>query len=417
MKKRLKRAGVVVAISLVVLVGGYFLLDRLFNKCGKVDVVNKPSFKCLPSTVWDDSLATEGRLIRDEKAIQEHFQAAPLRHLKSNPNIAYREFPLDPAIEKGAIVISNGRTESMLIYDELIRDLNGHGYSVYIHDHRGQGLSKRLIEGEENSQKSHVTSFDDYVADLKQFVDEVVKPAKIHARNKPVFLVAHSMGGAVASLYLENEHYHGDFDKAVLVTPMHAAQIPWWAVPGATFLQAIRPEGYALGRSGYCPASFIDRESDLTHSRTRFERIREIYKSAAKAACDAKAANKNSDLESPLLGGPTHGWIHAASEAGKKVVKHANQVTIPVLILQASDDTAVSNKEQKDFCDQVPKGNCRGFLLPKSFHAIFNEADTYRVPAMTKIFDFLEHGHGADAVPCDPWMEVKEKNAVEREGC
>jgi lysophospholipase len=390
------------AVSLVVLTlvlsVAYLIADWALNVCGKSSLVNKPSFKCLPSDVWDDSLATEGRLRSDQSAIEAHFNASPLEHFRSpigDIRIAYRVFPPDPkVVKKGAIVISSGRTESMLIYDELTRDLNAHGYSVYIHDHRGQGLSDRLVEGkgDEDQQKSHVDSFDDYVGDLKSFF-EIVKKAE---GNQKPFLLAHSMGGAVASIYIEE--YPDDFAAAVFVTPMSAA-IPGWAARGAAFLQIFFPMHYALGRSGYCPAAFIDTESDLTHSRRRFERIRCIYN---RAAADAKAKH----TQDPRVGGVTHAWINAASNASVKLLKNAERIKIPVLVLQASDDTAVNNEAQGEFCKKAP--SCQGFLLPKSFHAVFNEADTYRVPALTKILAFLDQGGKetapSKAEPCDPWM-------------
>ena len=42
--------------------------------------------------------------------------------------------------EKAAILIASGRTEAAIKYKELIFDLYKLGYSIYIHDHRGQGL-------------------------------------------------------------------------------------------------------------------------------------------------------------------------------------------------------------------------------------------------------------------------------------
>ena len=133
-----------------------------------------------------------------------------------------------PGSDKG-IVISNGRTESFIKYKEVVYDLWHAGYSVYVFDHRGQGFSGRILqpasEGSSSEAKralreiGHVERFNDYVDDLKTFVDRVVKPDS----NRNLALLTHSMGGAIASLYLQK--HSGDFAAAVLMSPMHEPNI------------------------------------------------------------------------------------------------------------------------------------------------------------------------------------------------
>src|SRR5690606_15200839 len=60
-------------------------------------------------------------------------------------------------------------------------------------DWRGQGGSQRLAR---NPLRGHVKSFDDYVADLEQFFEEVALPDC----QAPYFVLAHSTGGLVALL-------------------------------------------------------------------------------------------------------------------------------------------------------------------------------------------------------------------------
>jgi len=369
----MKKAILAIVVFVVVVVGGYNVLDASRRRsANQPNLVNAPTFKALPP-MWDERLATEGKLTKDERdAIGARFNSAGLERFQSRVNrvsIAYKQFLADPVAEKGAVVISSGRTESMLIYRELIRDLNAHGYSVYIHDHRGQGLSGRLLD---DPHKSYVEHFDDYVADMKQFVD-LIRP---RAKHRKVYLLAHSMGGGIASLYVEQ--HPGDFDAAALVTPMHAPEMPSFAVPGAQVMSVISPRGYALGQDEYHPRPFSATQADLVHSRTRFEWINEIYAAA--------------DKDAPRIGGPTHTWLNEASHAAKRAVMNAGKIDIPVMILQASDDSAVNNAAQGEFCKNMRPGLCKGYLLEKSFHAVFNEADTYRVPALTAILQFFDTG-------------------------
>ena len=51
-------------------------------------------------------------------------------------DIAYA-YVLNPQAT-GSVAISSGRIESLIKYKEIIYDLYENGYSVFIHDHRGQ---------------------------------------------------------------------------------------------------------------------------------------------------------------------------------------------------------------------------------------------------------------------------------------
>ena len=64
----------------------------------------------------------------------------------SIPGVKIRYRIFERSSQKAAVVISSGRTECMFKYDETIYDLYQKGYSVYIHDHRGQGFWRFFIE-------------------------------------------------------------------------------------------------------------------------------------------------------------------------------------------------------------------------------------------------------------------------------
>ena len=122
-----------------------------------------------------------------------------------------------------AIVISHGFTECMPKYYEMIYYFAKAGYSVYMVEHRGHGFSERSV-----SDMSMVTvnSFDDYVSDLDMFIREIVMKRE---GRRPLYLYGHSMGGAIAALYLEK---HPEvFTKAVLSSPM-IEMLPLFPHPG-----------------------------------------------------------------------------------------------------------------------------------------------------------------------------------------
>ena len=293
---------------------------------------------------------------------------------KQNVDLCYGVFPVNE--EKGAIVISSGRTESFAIYGEVIRDLNGQKYSVYIHDHRGQGCSTRLLE---DGDRVHVVDFEDYVSDLHQFITTVVKPES----HRHIFLLAHSMGGGIAARYLEQ---HPDvFKAAALVTPMLKPILGYRSTTTlVSFLNRHIPwadDGdFAHFQSKAYRASAT---TDITQSEPRWLATRAIY-------ADAYSANGKTNDHRPALGGVTHRWIREAYAAAELARKKARDVKTPVLILQASEDTAVDPDAQVEFCRGIGNGKCEGYVIQGAQHALFIEKDRYRTMALTKVLDFFD---------------------------
>ena len=290
-------------------------------------------------------------------------------------NISYMVFEVEN--EKGAIVISSGRTESYIKYQELVYELTRQGYSVYLHDHRGQGYSDRLLK--DDLHKGHVDEFNDYVNDLDTFVRKVVllKP------HKKKFLLAHSMGGGIATRYIEL--HPNVFNAAALSSPMHAPDARIFVSPEGgcmwfRLLDWVCYDCYAgFTTKRYDPKPF--KENEYTNSEVRYDHLLKTY-----------AAN-----ETVQLGGPTRGWAGQACAASEKIINDAGTITIPVLVLQAGDDTAVTPEGQKAFCDNLKKDTgkaCFGggpMLFEGAKHELFIESDDYRIPAISTILEFYSN--------------------------
>jgi lysophospholipase len=281
---------------------------------------------------------------------------------------------LQPSPET-AIVISSGRTESFLKYKEFVYDLYLQGYSIFIADHRGQGLSDRVLADETKRQMGHVRDFQDYVRDLRQFYTDFVRPT---AHKKHV-LLGHSMGGCIASLYLET--HNEDFDAAVLCSPMDELALgffPDLARAIIDFDELIgREEEYAPNQHGYDEGERFSNKS-LTHSEVRWNLMRREYR----------------DNPAAKLGGPSVLWVKLAEEAGRTACQHATDVKVPVLLLQAGDDTIVKAAGQLEFRDRLNEthpGFCRLKLIEGAFHEIFMESDLYRQPAFDLTLDFIRN--------------------------
>ena len=350
-------------------------------------------FEVLPEVAITIDLTTEERLSEDFPTKIAPFYATGASGEfvgKEGKKIRYRTFALsDRTAERGAIVISSGRTEGMIKYQELIYDLSRQGYSVYIHDHRGQGYSERI--NPKKPELGLVESFDYYVDDLNTFVETVVKPAN----HKRLFLLAHSMGGAVASLYLAR--YPEVFRAAVLSSPMHQPSMPG---PAGSLCTLIRftslfwgESRYVIGKESWTDADkdkhpFDRDKNDLTHSNARYDRMIEQYR---------QTDHEKLGWPSPKLGGPSPKWAKEACRAGSlsRSEPIINAIKTPILLLQAGGDTIVSLEAQVEFCDkvnQVRNASCKGYQVAKARHELFIESDTYRQRALAAAIDFF-HKH------------------------
>ncbi len=309
--------------------------------------------------------ASELEDIYDTK-ISPHFDKEPLNYFigKDKIKIAYKIFIVPNA--KANIVISSGRTEGMIKYKELIYDLNRNGYSVYIHDHRGQGFSSRVLD---DSQIGHVKDFSYYVEDMKSFVEKIV------VKDKKIILLGHSMGGAIASLYIEKYIY--DFDALILSSPMHQPAFISLTMSDVMCYLIEKRENdidkYILGESSYDDEQVSFRENILTHSPERF----------------AISNIEYAKYPQTKLGGPSVRWVKEACIWSAKSIQMASKIKIPVLLMQAEQDQIVNLKPQEEFCKSISE-LCRGIKIDGAYHELFVEKDEIRNRIMTAMFDFFK---------------------------
>ena len=130
----------------------------------------------------------------------------------------------------GSVVLLGGRKEFLEKYTETAADLNQRGFEVFGFDWRGQGLSSRMLP---DRLKGFVRNYNDYVQDLEDFFQRVVQPEAA----RPIYVIAHSMGGHVALRYLQQQP--ASIDKAILVAPMldiNTKPYPRWLVRGLAWL-------------------------------------------------------------------------------------------------------------------------------------------------------------------------------------
>jgi lysophospholipase len=261
-------------------------------------------------------------------------------------------FPADKPI--GSVVLSTGRTEFIEKYFEVIGELRERGFSVLIHDWRGQGLSTRLLP---DALKGHADRFDDLVADYGRLLDHYQDRLP-----RPWIALSHSMGGCLSLLALARGERR--FDAAIQSAPMLGLK-PQRQLPVRVMVWLMDHLGaanaYALGgeTDPYAAAFEVER---LTHDRARYERTRTLIL-------------EHRDL---AWGGVTWGWVESAFEA-LSWLHHTPalaQVSIPVTIIGAGQDNLIDNAGQKLVAARLP--HCRYLEIPEAFHEILMETDDIR---------------------------------------
>ena len=315
-------------------------------------------------------LSTEHQLTIQPEVITDFWR----RHVKTGTlktsdglSLAYAcSVPKNPC---GTVVISSGRIEAYLKYQEVVFDFWHNGYAVFIQDHRGQGLSSRMTD---NPHQGYVEHFDHYVADMESFIEQKVKPNQPAG---PRFLVGHSMGCAIGALTaLKHPDY---FDKLVFCSPMFGIRpaLPRWLANQLLnhftrrFTKAGLATDYFVGQKDYLPPAF--EANHLTHSRVRYRLFRMLY----------------ADQPALQLGGVTIHWLRAALEAMDVIERRAGEICQPCLLLSAGSDTVVDNRRQKRVARKLRDVTVK--TLPGAYHELLIEKDDIRDETFQAIFNFL----------------------------
>ncbi|WP_061008119.1 alpha/beta fold hydrolase [Vibrio sp. CUB2] len=275
---------------------------------------------------------------------------------------------VNPQNHTRTLVIVQGRNESFWKYKEVIYELSQY-FNIYSFDHRGQGESQRLAE---HSELGHVDQFEHYVEDLAQFLEEVVESQ----HKDEVMMLAHSMGGAVATQYLAS--YDHNVKACALTSPMFGIKLP--KVVGGIQTATIKLISQLQKTPNFAPTqtAFVTKTfegNDHTSSPNRF-----------KAYSDLLSNHPNL-----RLGGVSPKWISEAVAAGKNCLAQAKDIKTPILIVQPEGDNVVSLPAQDLFNEHC--ASSRLLSIPHARHDILIESDRYRDWALKRIMNFYDHSH------------------------
>ncbi len=258
---------------------------------------------------------------------------------------------------RGTVCLLQGRAEFIEKYHEVVGELLARGFCVVAFDWRGQGGSDRQVR---NPRKGHVADFAHFERDLAAVREAILEPLC----PKPLFGLAHSMGGAIALV----ASYEGwlPFRRLVTVAPM--VGIGMIRRPRAAMLLARTLAALGLGKR-YVPGGggTSIATQPFPGNRLTGDPIRHARNAEAARAVDTGA-----------VGAPTIGWLAAAHRMMARFEDPAFPTAIrtPILILAAGADPVCATPAIERFAARLRAGHA--LVLPGAKHEILMERDGVR---------------------------------------
>jgi acylglycerol lipase len=242
----------------------------------------------------------------------------------------------------GVVVIVHGFNSHSGQYFWAAEQLVGNGLAVYALDLRGRGRS--------DGERFYVEKFADYVGD----VAALMKLAKSREPGLPFFLLGHSAGGVVSSIYtLEHQA-----ELAGLICESFAFQ-----VPAPDFALAV-----LKGLSHLAPHAHVLRLKNEDFSRD-----------------PAVVKSMNED---PLIAHETQPTLTVAEmvRADEWLKQEFPLITLPLLILHGTLDKATKPSGSQMFYDQAGSKDKTLKLYEGHFHDLLNDVDKQIVMADIRIW-------------------------------
>lgn len=247
--------------------------------------------------------------------------------LRTSDDIRIRVALLRAQNARGTFLIFPGRTEYIEKYAIQAAFLCSVGFNVVTIDWRGQGLADRLLP---DPAIGHVGSFSDYQRDI----DAVLEWIGDLGLERPLYLLAHSMGGCIALRRL----IQADDISAVIFSG------PMW---GIYFHPALKP--------------FVDA---ITYIGTRFGLANSYAPSTSSKAYVLETAFKDNKLTTNadewavmqqhvtacpdlILGGPSWHWLRQARQE-MAWLAHQPSPNIPCYCLLGDAEEIVSPHQIRD---------------------------------------------------------------------
>lgn len=236
--------------------------------------------------------------------------------------------PKGPA--RAVVVIHHGLKSHSAHYDAFARRLVDLGFAVYAYDMRGHGRSA--------GRRASLDDFDDLLDDLSTFL------TRVRARETaPMFLVGHSVGGAVVTLHLATRR--PPLAGAVLLAPALRVDAPPIQAGAASLFATLGPNVPAVD----VPDEAFSRDPETVADMGR----------------------------DPLIYHPpgparTAGGLLRALE---RVWAHPDAIALPLLVLHGTADRATDPRGSAELVHRVRSSDRTLLLYRGLYHDLFHEPE------------------------------------------
>ena len=270
----------------------------------------------------------------------------------------------------GTVFLFPGRTEYIEKYGRTAGIFCDLGFDTLAIDWRGQGLSDRLIN---DPMVGHVNDFLEYQSDL----DALITFAETETMPKPWYIMAHSMGGAIA---LRALHRDLDFNAAAFTGPMWGILVPAILAP---FRNIIAKIGIHFGFGERYPPT----TSDQSYTFISEFQDNTLTPDPDMWAYMKRQVTKHPDLQ---LAGPSFIWADAAFRE-IEALHRMSPPKIPALCFLGDEECIIDPQKVR----KLIKGwtTARLINVPYAKHEILM-LDYHRQKILLRdICDFLKKQH------------------------
>jgi lysophospholipase len=241
--------------------------------------------------------------------------------------------------QQAVVVLVHGTGEHYGRYEHVAAFLNEHGFDVYTGDLPGWGHSA--------GRKGHIDSFEQYLDTVRVWVDEALNASQ---GIRPVFLLGHSLGGLVATRFVQSYGRKREIKGLVLTSPCLKLKlaVPAWKEQLAQWLDRVWPT--------------LAMPNGITPDMVSRDRV-------------VQAAYSSDPLNYSKV---SVRWFQELNRAMAQAWQERDRLDIPTLVLQAGDDRLIDADAIERFVEGMG-GDAAFHRFPDLRHEVLNEPEREQV--------------------------------------